>query len=83
MEPKRADESEQVRIRKPLARRARIIASALGMTLPEYIEARLVPVVDRELPDVLDQIQREGAERNGKREGTEGNGAGRKKKGPP
>jgi hypothetical protein len=58
MAPKKSDkgEYEQVRMPKSLTRRARVIASALDISLPEYIEARLVPIIAGELPGILKEL---------------------------
>jgi hypothetical protein len=56
-----ADEPEdgkrrQVSIDDDLIRKVRVIASSLGMTVPDYVNHRLRPVVDEELPRVLRQL---------------------------
>ena len=48
-----------VRLDKELLRRAGVIAAALGKTLPEYIEERLTPVVDKEMPKILKGLAEE------------------------
>jgi antitoxin component of RelBE/YafQ-DinJ toxin-antitoxin module len=45
-----------VSIDDDLIRKVRVIASSLGMTVPDYVNHRLRPVVDEELPRVLRQL---------------------------
>jgi LDH2 family malate/lactate/ureidoglycolate dehydrogenase len=44
---------ESIRIPADLARKARVIASARGISLPEYLIEKLTPIVEEELPGVL------------------------------
>jgi len=47
---------KQVYIVDDLIRKVRVIASSLGMSVPDYVNHRLRPVVEEELPRVLRQL---------------------------
>lgn len=47
---------KQVSIDDDLLRKVRVIASSLGMTVPDYVNHRLRPVVERELPEIMKQL---------------------------
>ena len=53
MAGKRRDESESVRISRALAKKARVVAAALDMSMPEYIDSRLMAIVDKDLREVV------------------------------
>lgn len=46
----------QVTLDPDIAQKARIIAAALGMTLPDWVNNRLRPVADVELPEVMAEL---------------------------
>lgn len=54
--------SESVRLPADLARKARVIASARGISLPEYLIEKLGPIVERELPEVMRMLGLDQAE---------------------
>lgn len=51
---------ESIRLPVDLARKARVIASARGMSLPEYLIEKLGPIVEEELPGVMKLLGLEG-----------------------
>jgi predicted HicB family RNase H-like nuclease len=46
----------QVNIDGDLARKARLIAAAMGLSLPDYVNNKLRPIIDEELPAILEQM---------------------------
>jgi antitoxin component of RelBE/YafQ-DinJ toxin-antitoxin module len=46
----------QVYIDPDLAKKARVIASALGVSLPDYVNNKLRPIIERELPITLREL---------------------------
>lgn len=53
MAKKKAAPTESIRLDADLVQKARIIAVALKMSLPDYLEDRLRPLIEKELPKVL------------------------------
>lgn len=47
---------KQVTLDQDLFRKASVIASAMGISLPDYVNNRLRPIIESELPDVLRQL---------------------------
>lgn len=51
--------TESIRLDAELARRARIIAAAIGVSMPEYLEQKLKPIIDRDFQRTLKQLNQE------------------------
>lgn len=50
--------SEQVRLSKPLMFRIRIVSASQDMTAPEWIEAKLAPIIAKELNQVSGRVEK-------------------------
>lgn len=48
--------TETIRVHSDLARKARIIAAAKGISLPDYIAEVLRPIVDADLAQTIKQL---------------------------
>jgi hypothetical protein len=62
MPRKRKEPTEPVRIGKSVARKARTIASALDMSLPDYLTERLEKLTEEEFESAMAKIRKRPAE---------------------
>lgn len=53
---KKTSAYDSIRLPADLTRLARVIASARGLSLPEYLVEKLTPIVEAELPEILKQL---------------------------